>query len=351
MRWYKKKSYGKKHRKKDWKQQLSADSKTTIESDYNSAIDYIKKQYTSVLATASPTTTASVTSTPGVSDEDSYIDQYFAGFGFTRDGYKKYIYVNEYTQMLKTQVEAEITDVSDEDLKAAYETELNTQKDAFDKAEKVTATSTSSSTTSTTSYEYYSENGKVIVYVPSGLAYYKHILIKIPDSYTTQIKAVDSENLTDDQKTAKKAELTTEAYASIKTKADEVLAKVKSGEDFDALMAQYGEDTGMQSGAAKETGYLVGKQSSYVTEFLNACFSLTNVGDTSELYKPITDIQSSKSIRINTRRYPYDQVKDALKTQVLTTKKTEHWDSTLETWKTDLKYPYIMIDFTNNKMA
>jgi len=331
-----------KAQEKDLEQQLSAEKKASLEKDYDTAIAYLQSEYVTQSATSTATTTATPDATASLSpsaqvDADAYIDARLAEFGFTRASYKKYLYTSEYSTMLQAQVEAEITDISEEDLKKAYDTELETQKTAFDKAEEPTATSTTAST-STTSYESYVEDGKVVVYVPSGLAYYKHILIKITDAAKAKIDAVDSENLTDDDKEAKVATLTEQAFAEIKSKADEALKKVKAGEDFDTLMAAYGEDPGMQSGTTKDTGYLVGLQSSYVDEFKNASLALANVGDTTELVKSEFGYHIIKKVSVLTPgTIPYEQVKDALKVQELATKKTEHWDSTLEDWKTELK--------------
>ena len=73
------------------------------------------------------------------------------------------------------------------------------------------------------------------------------------------------------------------ARDNIQAKADEVYQKALAGEDFDALVADYGEDTGMQSEPVKTYGYIVGANTTrYVTEFKDAAMALANVGDISE---------------------------------------------------------------------
>lgn len=320
-------------KQKGLEQKLTDAEKTEVEKNYSDTIDYIKTQYTSAESTSTPTSTASVTSTPSAADLDDFVDEFFAEYGYTKETYKQYLYVSKYEEMLQTDVEAEITDVSDEDLKAAYQSELTTQKKNFDAAEASTSTSSS-----TTSYEYYEENGKVIVYAPSGLAYYKHILIAFPSDISTQIETVQKDTtLSDDQVTEKVEALKTQGYAQIQSKADEVLSKVKAGEDFDTLIATYGEDPGMTSDTYKTTGYLLGKQSSFVTEFKTASLALSNVGDTSELVKSDYGYHIIKKISVlASGEKSYDEVKDALKTQVLQEKKSDHWDETLESWKKEL---------------
>ncbi len=68
-----------------------------------------------------------------------------------------------------------------------------------------------------------------------------------------------------------------EAKANAKKTAEEVLAKVKAGDDFDALVEQYNTDPG-----ATDKGYTFAQDGSMVKEFEDASFAL-EVGETSEL--------------------------------------------------------------------
>lgn len=73
------------------------------------------------------------------------------------------------------------------------------------------------------------------------------------------------------------------ARANIQAKADEVYQKALAGEDFDALVAEYGEDTGMQNEPVKTYGYIVSANTTrYVTAFKDAAMALASVGDVSE---------------------------------------------------------------------
>ncbi len=68
-----------------------------------------------------------------------------------------------------------------------------------------------------------------------------------------------------------------EAKPEAKKKAEEVLAKVKAGEDFDKLVEEYNEDPGMTA-----AGYTFAKDGSMVEEFEKAAFDL-EVGQTSDI--------------------------------------------------------------------
>lgn len=333
---------------------LTDEEKSSIESEYKETIDYIKSLYVAenvtknnpatpvstdaAVSTAEPTSTQDVALTATQQeDADKYIDKYLKDYGFTRDSYKKYLYTTKYFDMLQGQVKDEITDISDEDLKGIYDSELKTQQAAFDAAEQ-NSENTNVDDNSSVSYESYINDGKVVVYAPSGLGYYKHILIKFSDNIESQISDVkNNEALTADEVKTKVADLENQGYKEIQSKADEVLNKVKAGDDFDTLIKDYGEDTGMTSDTYKDTGYLVGKQSNYVASFKEACLGLKNVGDTTGLVKSEYGYHIIKKVsEVTSGVKPFEDVKDALEKQELETRKTEHWDKTLEQWKTDL---------------
>lgn len=68
-----------------------------------------------------------------------------------------------------------------------------------------------------------------------------------------------------------------ESKNAAKAKAEEVLAKVKAGEDFDALIEKYNEDPG-----STDAGYTFAQDGSMVKEFEEAAFKL-EVGETSDI--------------------------------------------------------------------
>ncbi len=104
------------------------------------------------------------------------------------------------------------------------------------------------------------------------------------DSYITP---AIKKNIDDDKVTVKhilvafeegeEGNVTDEAKAAAKKEAEEVLAKVKNGEDFDALIKEYNDDPG-----AKDEGYTFAQDGSMVKEFEDASFAL-KVGGVSEL--------------------------------------------------------------------
>ncbi len=221
-------------------------------------------------------------------------------------------------------------------------------------------------------------NGSTIYYVPAGYRYVKNILIKISDENSTLISDLQSQitsketelsnaetslaelgedaddeeteqsrselTATQEQLTADLADLNGQldaakeaAYAAIQPKADEVLAKLAEGEDFDALMEEYGEDTGMQVSPAKENGYPVCAESTnWVTEFRDAAMALENIGDVSEAVRTSYGLHIIQYVSdAEEGAVPYEDVKDTIESDLLTNKQNETYDAAVDQWVTD----------------
>jgi parvulin-like peptidyl-prolyl isomerase len=118
-------------------------------------------------------------------------------------------------------------------------------------------------------------NGNPPLYTPAGVRLVQQILIKLPDSVTTQITTLRSENKTDEADKLLQDEL-----AKIKDTAQGVLDKVKDGEDFAALMKEYNEDT--EGATAYPDGYPVANDTTqYYDAFTKGAMALSAVGSTS----------------------------------------------------------------------
>lgn len=128
-------------------------------------------------------------------------------------------------------------------------------------------------------------NGETPYYAPEGYRYVKHILLQFTQEDQEAIAEIETAiaNLTLDQDAAELNEQLAaakeQAYANLQTKVDEISAKLAEGADFDALIAEYNEDPGMNGESA---GYPVCATSiDWVEEFKDASMALANVGDVS----------------------------------------------------------------------
>lgn len=199
-------------------------------------------------------------------------------------------------------------EVSDEDVLAEYNTYVESDKTNYGEDAGM--------------YEYYTiYYGSEIYYVPEGFRLVKHILLETPEDITAELLLIESkmdvlqdeiytlseelyalENVEDGAEEPRSAE---EIQADIDSKEaefvtleqdyqamketilpalqgtiDDISARLSAGEAFDALIAEYNTDPGMES---NPDGYKVHADSVIWEEtFRNTSIALQNVGDVSE---------------------------------------------------------------------
>lgn len=177
--------------------------------------------------------------------------------------------------------------VTDEEVQAAYNKRVEEDKAFFDLNPEIFG-------------DYINQSYARPYYAPEGYRYVKHILLQFSeedltvinqkrDALTMAAGAVgQAKNGQGDVDTAQKEmDAAQAAYEDAKAAArehlqpriDEILALATAeGADFDALVAQYNEDTGMPAaGYAICTGY-----PSFVASFVNDGMALENIGDVSQ---------------------------------------------------------------------
>ena len=136
---------------------------------------------------------------------------------------------------------------------------------------------------------------------------------------------------------------------SVKEKTDEIYAKIDAGEDFAALIAEYGEDPGMQNEPSATRGYYVcANSTTWDQNFTDGAMALEKVGDVSR-----TPVISSSGVHII--RYesdatpgavPLEDIKDKLKENTMETRRDEHYEEELKSWTEALKPEYHLDAFT-----
>lgn len=139
--------------------------------------------------------------------------------------------------------------------------------------------------TSGSSYEsamnsYWKDGSSVICFAPKDYKRVKHILVSISEDKQKEITDLRGDGK--DKAKAKKADdLQKAELAKIMPKVNEILGKIKAGEDFDKLLEKYGEDPGEKTEPSKTHGYLVGPSTTFVDSFKKATVALKKVGDVS----------------------------------------------------------------------
>ena len=240
--------------------------------------------------------------------------------GYTHDYFVRTETMNRQSEKIKAYTYEGVT-VTDEQVKAEFDSKVAAQKETYD--------------ANPASYATAEQYGYDLYYMPAGYRGVKNLLIQLTDEKQEEISALKSElttaqnlltsgnddleelkaqdtaefdeatlaeyneqiaaleeqvasaQVTVDETQAKIDETTEAAFAEILPTAQEVLAKAQAGEDFDALIETYGEDTGMTSEPNKTRGDLVcDGLSIYEQSFQDAAMALANVGDVSaELVK------------------------------------------------------------------
>lgn len=176
-------------------------------------------------------------------------------------------------------------------------------------------------------------NGDTIYYNPAGMRKTRHILIALPDDVRSKISDLKrSENAEDTEEADK---LLKEELSKIEEKANDVFKQIGEGKDFDELIAEFGEDPGMQ----EDNVYVIKEDTtSFAPEFVEGLFSLKNKG---EYTKPVgtefgyhiilyvDDIQEGE--------VPFEDVKETIENELTTAKKETMYSDQMATWKEEIK--------------
>ena len=253
-------------------------------------------------------------------------------YGYTMEAYEEYYY-NYVLQ--ETLIAACLSDISatEEELAAYYEQRLEEEKEMFDGDPYY--------------YEEAVSYGETVTYVPEGFRAVKHILVMLDsDSQSrmyeiqSRLMEIDEELATGEADGAALADEAEELRAeqetildSIRPTVEEIQDRLAAGEDFDALMEEYGEDTGMKTEPYRTEGYVIWSGSSMEEGFLSAAMKLENVGDISE---PAATPYGLHIIRYE-RAIPsgpvaYEEVKEALREELEYDMESEAYSALLDEW-------------------
>ncbi len=334
------------------------------------------------LAAATPSEADVAVATVTNAELDEMLAKDLEATGYTYEYFKQSETASIKEERIKAHVNADIA-VTDEEVQASFDEQVAAQKESFDATPSL--------------YMTYKDYGYDTYYVPAGYRGVKHVLVKVDDAKLTEIQTLTSTVTTaenaiasaneqlDELKTedtaeydeqakaaydeqvaaleaqladeqAKKDEaqekltaLTEEAFAEILPTAEEVLAKAQAGENFDDLVAAYGEDPGMTTEPNKTTGYMVCEGlATYEQAFQDAAMALENVGDVSaELVKTSYGyhiLQYAGDIEAGAVELTED-VKTAIHNELLTTAQNAAYEAAVTQWVSEAKvetFPKIM---------
>ena len=289
--------------------QVSDEEKAAAEQ---SVQDWYDEQYAQLVETYS--------ADDSVEDPDaeavSTIENYLAYYGTTLDQMKEQEVAAIPTQKLYDEVTKDVT-VTEEEAQSRFATLVSEAKENYDSDKSAFVS------------DY--QGGATIYYTPEGMFFVKHILIGLTDEQRDEITTLRGDE--DETVAATADEKRDEYLLTIREEAEEVLAKVDAGEDFDTLIQEYGDDPGMTSGLYPD-GYLtyVG-DTSFVTEFSDACAALTEDGMTTGLVA--SDYGYHIIRRVSTLpagEATFEDVRDALMETMLQEAKDAAYSDQIDAW-------------------
>ena len=207
-------------------------------------------------------------------------------------------------------------------------------------------------------------DGLQAYYAPAGYRYVKHILVMFTEEDNTAIsdttaaytaaetalsdaKAALEAAAEGDDKAALQAKVdeaqtarnealaaaenaTANAFANIKEKVDGIYAAATAeGADFDALVAEYNEDTGMPA-----AGYAICEGfTDFVESFTTAAMALEKVGDVSAPVESTYGYHILQySADIEEGAVSLEEVREALETTELSAKQNEAYNAAVDAW-------------------
>lgn len=342
-----------------------------------------------------------------VTEKDAAVKARQTEYNMYLNGYTKDVFLKNETheaeeEMLEAAVKAEIPELTDEELQAAYEEKVSEDESTY--SEDLGAFESAMT-----------DEEEFVTWMPEGYRTVKHILIKPDAEYTEALTnargalenieedledyqaELDELNEADESETEAEAEATeaeatdteateaeaaeTEATAapevartaqsiqedidltqaeleearqdladaeaamleSVKDKTDEIYAKLAEGADFNDLIAEYGEDPGMQNEPTATRGYYVSANSeNWDKSFTAGALALAAVGDVSQT--PVASGSGVHIIRyesdVTPGAVPLDQIRDTLYDMTLETRQEEHYEEALQSWISALNPVY-----------
>ena len=252
--------------------------------------------------------------TQNMSDEE--VEKYLRDYeGVTLDSVKSEIEDGWWKQKIYDAITQDVT-VDDAQVRTSYDTLLEEQQERFGEYPD--------------DYESEQMSGGTIVYNLPGYRAVRLLLIGFDDGDTAaEVAELSGEDADEDAQTR-----LDELYAQTEEKAQEVLAQLNAGADFEEMIVQYGSDEGMKDEMLRGTGYYVSEDSLlWSSEMIEAAMALENVGDISGMIRLDGGVGLLQYVgEVPEGAVAYEDVKEALTQETLANMKQETYDAQLATW-------------------
>ena len=252
--------------------------------------------------------------------------------GFTREYLRQTTIEEEILSRYCAYVTEDIA-VTDEEVRAYYQEQVDAQKASYDAYPSL--------------YAQEAQDGETaIYYAPEGVRSIFHILLLYSDEEQQAVTSLNAQIDAARQELASgegDADALNERIAALESERDEALTdlyaraqgiydRLEAGEDFFALMDEAGEDPGMQGEPYRTSGYLTwAGNGSFVEEFQDGAMALENPGDVSE---PVLTSYGLHIIlfdhEIESGAVPFDEVSDQISQALLKSRVDEAYDKAVD---------------------
>lgn len=291
--------------------------------------------------------------------------------GMDWDGLRNSLLLGEKTRRMEEILGAEIASISEEELMAAYEDRVSANEENYSSGAAF--------------FEMdMTETDSLICWRPEGFRMVKHILLEVNEAelgaYRAAVSALEEaeaalEALEQELRTAEDDDseegparsaaelksLIAEAEeqisaleadvqdaeaacrASVQEKSDAIYARYAAGEDFDALIAEFGSDPGMQVEPTGTIGYAVSAESIiWEPAFRDGAMAIAEVGGLTP--EPVISHSGAHIIcytaDVTSGAVPLEELREALGAEVLENTRKNYADETIEAWIAELNPEY-----------
>lgn len=238
-----------------------------------------------------------------------------------------------WAQKIYDEITKDVT-VDDADLEKAYQELLTQQKESFEAYPD--------------DFEFAQMNGETIVYNLPGYRAVRMLLLGFEDTQAYEAVSVLGEEITELDAQAD-AQLIAEYkaqidgfYAAPEARAQEALAQLKNGADFDELLHSMGDDAGAQDEDLLRTGYYVSKDSVlWSPEMISAAMALKQPGDISGAVRMADGVCILQYVgEVQAGEVALEDVKDELMHQTLDNAKYSAYEQQLNQWLEEANVKY-----------
>ena len=281
--------------------------------------------------------------------------------GMDYDSYYANLLTSAKEDAMEERLRGEIAELSEEELQAAYDAKVAEQQESYTDGSSFESAMTG--------------EDEIVCWMPDGYRTVKHILLipadEIKTAYTDAVSALESarsdlddleaeleaagdDEIEENERSAEEVQaeidavqatvptletaVTTAAQAcldDVKARTDEIYEKLAAGESFEDLIAEYGEDPGMQNEPTATRGYYVSAASTnWETNFRDAAMALNQVGDYT--VEPVVSGSGVHIIQYTADvlggAVALDDVREALYAQTLEDAQNQHCEDTISAW-------------------